>query len=214
MYPPLCAGGRYLVVPTGYRLTALPSVPFVCLGRNAGQAQLHPESVKIRDQAPTTRQHQPVWRRGLQPLKLTFAPATPTLDSSLRQLVYPSPVQPAKARMAPASEDQGTPQVNPLISTQGSSELQVILHPLVLLSISDYITRHTLRKQDGPLIGALLGQQNGREITIEHAFDVHTQPGAQASGGYSIHLDGFQKRYEQSNDDEPPPRIFPLDKSC
>uniref|UniRef100_A0A8H7NNZ2 COP9 signalosome complex subunit 6 n=1 Tax=Bionectria ochroleuca TaxID=29856 RepID=A0A8H7NNZ2_BIOOC len=99
--------------------------------------------------------------------------------------------------MAPATEDQGTPQVNPLISTQGSSELQVILHPLVLLSISDYITRHTLRKQDGPLIGALLGQQNGREITIEHAFDVHTQPGAQASGGYSIHLDGFQKRYEQ-----------------
>ncbi|CAG9937272.1 unnamed protein product [Clonostachys rosea f. rosea IK726] len=78
--------------------------------------------------------------------------------------------------MAPATEDQGTPQVNPLISTQGSSELQVILHPLVLLSISDYITRHTLRKQDGPLIGALLGQQNGREITIEHAFDAPKLP--------------------------------------
>ncbi|KAF4632442.1 hypothetical protein G7Y89_g5683 [Cudoniella acicularis] len=62
---------------------------------------------------------------------------------------------------------------NPLLSTQKSSDsgLQVALHPLVLLTISDYITRHTLRQQTGPIVGALLGQQNGREITIEHAFD-------------------------------------------
>ncbi|CZR64083.1 related to cop9 (constitutive photomorphogenic), subunit 6 [Phialocephala subalpina] len=64
-------------------------------------------------------------------------------------------------------------ELNPLISTQKSSDtsLQVALHPLVLLTISDYITRHTLRQQTGPIVGALLGQQNGREITIEHAFD-------------------------------------------
>lgn len=62
---------------------------------------------------------------------------------------------------------------NPLLSTQQSSDsgLQVALHPLVLLTISDYVTRHTLRQQKGPIVGALLGQQNGREITIEHAFD-------------------------------------------
>jgi len=62
---------------------------------------------------------------------------------------------------------------NPLLSTQKSSDsgLQVALHPLVLLTISDYVTRHTLRQQKGPIVGALLGQQNGREITIEHAFD-------------------------------------------
>jgi COP9 signalosome complex subunit 6 len=62
---------------------------------------------------------------------------------------------------------------NPLLSTQKSSDsgLQVALHPLVLLTISDYITRHTLRNQKGPVVGALLGQQNGREITIEHAFE-------------------------------------------
>ncbi|KAH8667381.1 hypothetical protein BGZ60DRAFT_564596 [Tricladium varicosporioides] len=65
------------------------------------------------------------------------------------------------------------PAANPLLSTQKSSDsgLQVALHPLVLLTISDYITRHTLRQQKGPVVGALLGQQNGREITIEHAFD-------------------------------------------
>jgi len=67
---------------------------------------------------------------------------------------------------------------NPLVVTGGSSELQVILHPLVLLSISDYIARHTLREQKGPIVGGLLGQQNGREITIEHAFDVQMTNGA------------------------------------
>ncbi|KFH47164.1 COP9 signalosome complex subunit-like protein [Hapsidospora chrysogenum ATCC 11550] len=67
---------------------------------------------------------------------------------------------------------------NPLVVTGGSSELQVILHPLVLLSISDYIARHTLREQKGPVVGGLLGQQNGREITIEHAFDVQMTNGA------------------------------------
>jgi COP9 signalosome complex subunit 6 len=63
-------------------------------------------------------------------------------------------------------------QQNPLLSTQKSdSGLHVALHPLVLLTISDYITRHTLRQQKGAIVGALMGQQNGREITVEHAFE-------------------------------------------
>ncbi|KAJ8119820.1 hypothetical protein ONZ43_g3314 [Nemania bipapillata] len=63
--------------------------------------------------------------------------------------------------------------INPLLSAQKTSDssLQPVLHPLVLLTISDYITRHTLRGQSGPVVGALLGQQNGREVTIEHAFE-------------------------------------------
>jgi COP9 signalosome complex subunit 6 len=67
---------------------------------------------------------------------------------------------------------------NPLISSTKASEsgLHAALHPLVLLTISDYITRHTLRKLETPLAGALLGQQNGREITIEHAYDVKLLP--------------------------------------
>ncbi|KAI9772635.1 MAG: hypothetical protein M1840_000229 [Geoglossum simile] len=62
---------------------------------------------------------------------------------------------------------------NPLISAHKSSDsgLQVLLHPLVLLTVSDYITRHTLRGQEGPIVGALLGQQNGRDISLEHAFE-------------------------------------------
>ncbi|KAL7789541.1 hypothetical protein V8C37DRAFT_411228 [Trichoderma ceciliae] len=89
------------------------------------------------------------------------------------------------------------PGSNPLLSSQKSSQLQAVLHPLVLLTISDYITRHTLREQKGPIIGALLGQQNGREITIEHAFECHVQEAPQVEGGYLIDAAKFSARLEQ-----------------
>jgi COP9 signalosome complex subunit 6 len=86
---------------------------------------------------------------------------------------------------------------NPLISTQKSSDtgLQVALHPLVLLTISDYITRHTLRQQKGPIVGALLGQQNGREITIEHAFDCLLE---KAEDEIVLNQAWFEDRLQQS----------------
>lgn len=83
-------------------------------------------------------------------------------------------------------------QPNAFFSTQKSdSGLEVALHPLVLLTISDYITRHTLRNQTGPIIGALLGQQNGREVTVEHAFECKVLDG-------SIDPDWFMNRLQQS----------------
>lgn len=71
----------------------------------------------------------------------------------------------------------------------------VILHPLPLISISDYVVRHTLRQQFGPVVGALLGQQNGREISIENAYEVKT-----IVDGESFKLDvvWFEERLEQS----------------
>ncbi|KAJ0168354.1 COP9 signalosome complex subunit 6 [Colletotrichum tanaceti] len=90
-----------------------------------------------------------------------------------------------------------TSSLNPLISSQKSSELQAVLHPLVLLTISDYITRHTLRSQPGPIVGALLGQQNGREITVEHAFDCHTKEAPEVEGGYLLDPERFGARLEQ-----------------
>ena len=64
-------------------------------------------------------------------------------------------------------------QPNPLLSTGKAPDtsLNVQLHPLVLLTISDYVTRHTLRQQKGPVLGAIIGQQNGRNYTLEHAFE-------------------------------------------
>lgn len=64
-------------------------------------------------------------------------------------------------------------ETNSLISSHAStSGLQISLHPLALLTISDYITRHTLRNGTGPIVGALMGTQEGREIAIEHAYEI------------------------------------------
>ncbi|KAI1822805.1 COP9 signalosome-like protein subunit 6 [Xylaria intraflava] len=89
-----------------------------------------------------------------------------------------------------------TVTVNPLLSTQKASDsgLQAVLHPLVLLTISDYITRHTLREQPGPIVGALLGQQNGREITIEHAFECATRMG---DDDFVLDAEWFDQRLTQ-----------------
>ncbi|KAK4502835.1 hypothetical protein PRZ48_006261 [Zasmidium cellare] len=61
---------------------------------------------------------------------------------------------------------------NPLVITGKAPDtsINVQLHPLVLLTISDYITRHTLRSQKGPIIGAVIGEQSGRNFTLEHAY--------------------------------------------
>lgn len=85
---------------------------------------------------------------------------------------------------------------NPLLSSQKSSDsgLQAVLHPLVLLTISDYITRHTLREQKGVIAGALLGQQNGREVTIEHAFECATKA---ENGNAVLDQTWFAQRLDQ-----------------
>ncbi|KAI1409408.1 hypothetical protein F5Y13DRAFT_193414 [Hypoxylon sp. FL1857] len=90
----------------------------------------------------------------------------------------------------------GLANPNPLVSSQKSSDsgLQAVLHPLVLLTISDYITRHTLREQEGPIVGALIGQQNGREITIEHAFECATK---RKDGEVILDAEWFGQRLDQ-----------------
>ncbi|KAL1956250.1 hypothetical protein VTO42DRAFT_7510 [Malbranchea cinnamomea] len=61
---------------------------------------------------------------------------------------------------------------NTLVSAKSTdSGFHVLLHPLVLLNISDHITRHAVREQTGPIVGALLGQQQGRNISLEHVFE-------------------------------------------
>ncbi|KAK3312410.1 hypothetical protein B0H66DRAFT_398309 [Apodospora peruviana] len=87
--------------------------------------------------------------------------------------------------------------VNALISAQKApgSGLQVALHPLPILEISDYITRSYQRGYRGAIVGALIGQQNGREITIEHSFTCKSQKNDQ--GLYELDEAWFLARLEQ-----------------
>ena len=87
-----------------------------------------------------------------------------------------------------------------LVSTNKSSDsgLQVHLHPLVLLTVSDFITRHILRRREDPIVGALLGQHNGRDVTLEHAFECQVVQGEQ--GAVLLHQTWFQDRLQQYKD--------------
>lgn len=69
---------------------------------------------------------------------------------------------------------------NPLLAGTQPSDTspEIQLHPLVLLTISDCIARRTIRQQTGPIAGAILGQQNGREVTMEVTFDGKVEVGA------------------------------------
>ena len=68
---------------------------------------------------------------------------------------------------------------NPLLASNTPSDTspEIQLHPLAILTISESIARRTIRKQSVPLAGAILGQQNGREITMEVAFDSKMEAG-------------------------------------
>lgn len=85
---------------------------------------------------------------------------------------------------------------NALVLTSPSeSGLSVQLHPLVLLTISDYVTRHQLRGQTGPMVGALIGQQRGTEITLEHAFESNVE--TSDSGEVTLLQPWFDERLKQ-----------------
>ena len=65
-----------------------------------------------------------------------------------------------------------------LVVTNGArSDQTVHLHPLVLLTASDFITRHHLRQLDAPIVGLLLGQQDGTKTTAEYAFTAKIKDG-------------------------------------
>lgn len=91
------------------------------------------------------------------------------------------------------------PTPTSLLSTHQSpsSDLHINLHPLILLTISDYITRHTLRRQETPIVGALIGQQSGRSVSLEHAFECQT---VQYNGQILLHETWFKERLQQYKD--------------
>lgn len=82
-------------------------------------------------------------------------------------------------------------------SKASDSALRAHLHPLILLTISDYITRHTLRGFTTPIVGALLGQQTGRDITLEHAFEAEV---INKDGQTLLHETWFKDRVQQYKD--------------
>lgn len=92
-----------------------------------------------------------------------------------------------------------------LSSRNSDSGLQAQLHPLVLLTISDHITRHALRRKSTPIVGAILGQQIGRQITLEHAFECNMI--ADPDGGFRLDQSWFTDRLQQYKDVHKDPQL-------
>ncbi|KAH0402960.1 hypothetical protein KCU89_g2621, partial [Aureobasidium melanogenum] len=62
-----------------------------------------------------------------------------------------------------------------LFSDTQDSSLAVQLHPLDLPTTSDYTTCHSMRSQQAPIVGAIIGRQSGHTITMEQAFQCKTR---------------------------------------
>ncbi|KAF8213451.1 maintenance of mitochondrial structure and function-domain-containing protein [Mycena galopus ATCC 62051] len=61
-----------------------------------------------------------------------------------------------------------------LSSSNTTSGLSLSLHPLPILNISEHLTR--LKFQTTPILGALLGTQNGREVEIVNTLSLPSKP--------------------------------------
>lgn len=126
---------------------------------------------------------------------MTSPPVSPTISSRLSLLppiISPRYTISSFKDILFIMSDQPESLLSPKNSDSG---LHIQLHPLILLTISDHITRHAARSQQGPIVGALLGQQNGREITLEHVFECIVNEGP--NGDLQIPQDWFVERVKQ-----------------
>ncbi len=83
---------------------------------------------------------------------------------------------------------------------KSSDHRHVALHPLVLLHISDHVTRNVMREQQEPVVGIIMGQESGREVTMEFACDMQVLPMTDepSKGLFTVKPDFFTKRLHQS----------------
>ena len=53
-----------------------------------------------------------------------------------------------------------------------SSAQRVLVHPLVIINISDHFTRAKVQKSTHLVVGALMGSQSGRQIELSNSFEI------------------------------------------
>lgn len=94
------------------------------------------------------------------------------------------------------------------MSPEVGSDPLITIDPLVVLSLSDYVTRRGLQKEKEtePLLGALLGGLDGKNVAIKVAFKAKVV--ISKSGEVVIHDPWFTERLQQFQDvykEEDPP---------
>jgi len=83
-----------------------------------------------------------------------------------------------------------------VVEREGTAALNVLLHPLTIIHISDHHTRMRIQaKQENPrVVGALMGIQSGRTVEILNAFELPTKT---EDGRLIVNLDYLTTKLEQ-----------------
>lgn len=75
-----------------------------------------------------------------------------------------------------------------------AAALDVHLHPLVLINISDHVVRFRLNAGSSRVLGALIGAQQGRQVDLFNSFELACLEG---SGDAQLDVEYFQQRLAQ-----------------
>jgi len=76
------------------------------------------------------------------------------------------------------------------------ASVTVVLHPLVIMNISDHYTRIKAQEEIIPKVfGAILGKQNGRHLELFNSFEL--QHSENANGDVNIEMNYFRDKEEQ-----------------
>jgi len=89
------------------------------------------------------------------------------------------------------------PEAKPAPSAEAGSSLNMTLHPLVVINVSDHFTRARAQsggKQGIRVYGALLGEQTGRHVEIANSFEMKMVSGP---SGERADQDYLRTRLEQ-----------------
>jgi COP9 signalosome complex subunit 6 len=88
-----------------------------------------------------------------------------------------------------------TTQNNNVSEEAGSGALNVKLHPLVIINISDHFTRAKIRNLASRVFGAMLGIQEGRNVEIFNSFEVVC---TEVEGNLVFDMEYLQRKFEAS----------------
>lgn len=85
-----------------------------------------------------------------------------------------------------ASEPQATQPRQTINQATHVSDLDISLHPLPILNVSDHFTRTRLQseKDNVQIFGALIGTQVGKKIEIVNCFEILTNPDGTVNDGF------------------------------
>ncbi|KAL6049460.1 COP9 signalosome complex subunit 6 [Balamuthia mandrillaris] len=92
--------------------------------------------------------------------------------------------------------EKAAPKSGTVIEKETGSALDILLHPLVIINISDHYTRAkvTTEQADPRVIGALMGVQSGRNVEIFNSFELVYN---EVEGAVVIDLDYLKRKQEQ-----------------